>query len=209
MKPGIVDYGAGNLRSLANALRALGHEPVVVSSPEMAAGVTHLLLPGQGEFSDCVNRLEERGLADFLKDWIGKNRPYFGICVGYQILFEESEEAPGTRGLGIFEGKVRRFAPAEGLKIPHMGWNTAMARNANAGFWAGLGAEPYFYYVHSYFPVPENDAVIAARTTYGAENFAAAVEHASVLACQFHPEKSQDSGLRLIRNFLEHTVDHE
>lgn len=202
MKAGILDYGAGNLRSLANALRALDAEPLIVAQPELADGVTHLLLPGQGEFSDCVHRLEDRGLADLLRKWIAGGKPYFGICVGYQILFEESEEAPGVSGLGVFKGKVKRFTPADGLKIPHMGWNSVTPTTPDQGRWAGLGADPYFYYVHSYFPGPEDESIIAGRTTYGGETFAAAVETANVLACQFHPEKSQDAGLRLIGNFL-------
>ncbi|MES2997004.1 MAG: imidazole glycerol phosphate synthase subunit HisH [Verrucomicrobiota bacterium] len=202
MKAGILDYGAGNLRSLANALCACGHEPVIVSAPGEIAGVTHLLLPGQGEFSDCVGRLEERGLALLLKEWIANGRPYFGICVGYQILFDGSEEAPGAAGLGIFRGTVRRLIAGAGKKIPHMGWNGVSPVSPDAGCWAGLGSEPYFYYVHSYVPEPLDASVIAARTTYGDETFAAAIQSGSVLACQFHPEKSQDAGLRLISNFL-------
>ncbi len=203
MKIGIIDYGGGNLRSVANALRALGHEPLIIASPDHAGAATHLILPGQGAFGDCMERLEERGLAKLLKDWIHASRPYFGICVGYQILFEASEEAPGTPGLAILRGMVRRFTDEQGLKIPHMGWNSAIAQKLESQVWHHLGNEPFFYYVHSYFPAPLDQDVIVASTTYGSQTFAAAVESGNLFACQFHPEKSQEIGLQLIRNFIE------
>ncbi|RYD34464.1 MAG: imidazole glycerol phosphate synthase subunit HisH [Verrucomicrobiaceae bacterium] len=202
MKTGIIDYGGGNLRSVANALRALGQDPVIIASPEQVVDCTHLLLPGQGEFGDTMRRLDERGLTPFLKDWIGADRPYFGICVGYQILFDGSEEAPETAGLGILPGMVRRFQDEPELKIPHMGWNSANATRGDTRVWQGLGEEPYFYYIHSYFPEPADKGTIVAETTYGSQQFAGAVERGNLFACQFHPEKSQDTGLRLMRNFL-------
>ncbi len=203
MKTGIIDYGGGNLRSVANALRALGQDPVIIASPDQVGDVTHLLLPGQGEFGDTMARLEARGLASFLKHWMAADRPYFGICVGYQILFDSSEEAPGVAGLGVVSGKVRRFQSEDGLKIPHMGWNSAMAVRGETEVWYGLGVDPYFYYIHSYFPEPTCQDDVVAQTTYGAQTFAGAVERGRLFACQFHPEKSQDAGLRLIRNFLD------
>ena len=202
MKVGIIDYGGGNLRSVANALRSVGQDPVIVASPGQVGDVTHLLLPGQGEFGDTMRRLDERGLTSFLRDWIAADRPYFGICVGYQILFESSEEAPETSGLGILPGVVRRFQEEPGLKVPHMGWNSATSTRGDANVWQGLGADPYFYYIHSYFPVPAGDQPVVAETTYGTQTFAGAVELGNLFACQFHPEKSQETGLRLIRNFL-------
>jgi imidazole glycerol phosphate synthase glutamine amidotransferase subunit len=202
VKVALIDYGAGNLRSVANALRELGVEPVIAAAPQDLSGATHLILPGVGSFGDCMAQLEKRGLVPAIREWVAAGKPYLCICLGYQILFENSEETPGVRGLGVVPGTVRRFKEASGLKIPHMGWNSVAPRNPDAGNWAGLGAEPYFYYVHSYFPAPENDDVIAARTTYGEDTFAAAIEMPNLLACQFHPEKSQDAGLRLIRNFL-------
>ena len=202
MKTGIIDYGGGNLRSVANALRSLGQDPVIIASPEQIGDVTHLLLPGQGEFGDTMQRLEERGLASFLRDWIAEDRPYFGICVGYQILFENSEEAPETAGLGILPGTVRRFHDEPGLKIPHMGWNSVIGSRGDTRVWRGLGEDPYFYYIHSYFPEPASPDDVVARTTYGNQTFAGAVERGNLFACQFHPEKSQETGLRLIRNFL-------
>lgn len=202
MKTGIIDYGGGNLRSVANALRSLGEDPVIIASPEQVGDATHLLLPGQGEFGDTMQRLDERGLTPFLKNWIAADRPYFGICVGYQIMFDSSEEAPGTSGLGILPGTVRRFRDEPGLKIPHMGWNSARATRGPTRVWQGLGDDPYFYYIHSYFPEPAAPESIVAETTYGTQTFAGAVEQGNLFACQFHPEKSQEAGLRLIRNFL-------
>ena len=202
MKVGIIDYGGGNLRSVANALRELGEEPLIIACPADVADVTHLILPGQGAFGDTMERLEARGLGSFLKHWIAADRPYFGICVGYQILFDASEEAPGVAGLGIVPGIVRRFTDEPGLKIPHMGWNSAVSKRGETPVWKALGQEPYFYFVHSYFPAPLDPAVVVAETTYGTQTFAAAVEKGTMFACQFHPEKSQDAGIRLIRNFL-------
>ncbi|MES2659333.1 MAG: imidazole glycerol phosphate synthase subunit HisH [Verrucomicrobiota bacterium] len=202
MKTGIIDYGGGNLRSVANALRSLGEDPVIIASPDDVGDTTHLLLPGQGEFGDTMQRLDERGLTPFLKNWIAGDRPYFGICVGYQILFDGSEEAPETSGLGILPGTVRRFRDEPGLKIPHMGWNSASATRGDTRVWQGLGDDPYFYYIHSFYPEPAAPDVVVAKTTYGTQTFAGAVEQGNLFACQFHPEKSQEAGLRLIRNFL-------
>ncbi len=202
MKVALIDYGAGNLRSVANALRELGVEPVIAASPDLLAGATHLVLPGVGSFGDCMAQLEDRGLIGAIREWVSAGKPYLGICLGYQILFDSSEESPGVAGLGIIPGVVRRFKEVAGLKIPHMGWNSVVPRRPDSKNWEGLGTEPYFYYVHSYFPVPENPEVIAAETCYGEDCFAAAVEQPNLLACQFHPEKSQDTGIRLIRNFL-------
>jgi imidazole glycerol phosphate synthase glutamine amidotransferase subunit len=199
----LIDYGAGNLRSVANALNELGITPRIVADASGLEGTTHLVLPGVGSFGDCMARLEERGLVGALRERIGSGMPYLGICLGYQILFEESEETPGIAGLGIFPGKVKRFEEQPGLKIPHMGWNSVVPTTPESGCWKGLGPEPYFYYVHSYFPVPADPSIIAATTTYGADAFAGAVQSGAIFACQFHPEKSQNAGIRLLRNFFE------
>ncbi|MCW1926423.1 imidazole glycerol phosphate synthase subunit HisH [Luteolibacter arcticus] len=201
MKVGIIDYGAGNLRSVANAVQALDIEPILVSSAEEMEGLTHLILPGVGSFGDCMAELEKRGLIGPIRDWVASNRPYFGICLGYQILFEESVEAPGVPGLGVFRGKVVRFTE-DGRKIPHMGWNAAEPVSLADPMWEGLGGQPYFYFVHSYFPVPEDENIIAMTTEYG-ETFASAIRSRAVVATQFHPEKSQQAGLKLLGNFLE------
>lgn len=202
MKVALIDYGAGNLRSVANALRELGVEPVIAASPDLLTDATHLVLPGVGSFGDCMEQLARRDLLDAIRDWVKAGKPYFGICLGYQILFDSSEETPGVSGLGLIPGTVKRFKEQPGLKIPHMGWNSVVPAKPDSAIWAGLGAEPYFYYVHSYFPVPADESVIAARTCYGEDEFAAAVELPNLFACQFHPEKSQTAGIRLIRNFL-------
>jgi len=202
VKIGLVDYGGGNLRSVHNAIHALGHDPAVISEPDGFADVTHLILPGQGEFGDVMARLNGRSLAVPLREWIAAGKPYFGICVGYQILFDGSDEAPGVGGLGIVQGRCVRFAEKPGRKIPQMGWNGAKPSNPDSPFWKGLGVDPYFYFVHSYYPVPEDTTWVVSETDYDGQTFAATVEKGSVLACQFHPEKSQDAGLALIANFL-------
>jgi len=202
VKVALIDYGAGNLRSVANALVALGIEPHVVAAAPDLADATHLVLPGVGSFGDCMAQLASRGLIDPIRRWVRAGNPYLGICLGYQILLDSSEESPGVAGLGLVPGTVRRFAESPALKIPHIGWNSTVPRQPDTGNWHGLGGEPYFYFVHSYFPVPTDAAIVAARTSYGDDVFAAAIELPNLLACQFHPEKSQDAGLQLIRNFL-------
>lgn len=198
----LIDYGAGNLRSVANALQALGTNPEIVSSPDALSVADRVILPGVGSFGDCMAELAKRDLIEPLREWLAAGRPYLGICLGYQILFESSEETPGVAGLGAVGGKVMRFKSIPGIKIPHMGWNAVTPARPEAGHWRGLGANPYFYYVHSYFPVPDDSSLIAATTDHGGQCFAAAIERPNLLACQFHPEKSQDAGLNLIRNFL-------
>ena len=200
MNVGIIDYGAGNLRSVANAVQALGIEPRLVSSAEEMDGLTHLILPGVGSVGDCMAELDRRGLTGPIREWVASGRPYFGICLGYQILFDESVETPGVSGLGVFRGKVVRFTE-DGRKIPHMGWNAANPVNLADPLWLHLGSDPYFYFVHSYFPVPENGSIVAMTTEYG-ETFASAIRSGAVTATQFHPEKSQQAGLQLLANFL-------
>ena len=202
MKVSLIDYGAGNLRSVANALSALGVEPHIAGAAADLSDTTHLVLPGVGSFGDCMGQLASRDLLDPIRRWVRAGKPYLGICLGYQILLDSSEESPGVAGLGLVPGSVRRFKQLPGLKIPHIGWNSAAPRHVDTGNWQGLGDEPYFYFVHSFFPVPDDASVIAAQTTYGEDVFAAAIELPNLLACQFHPEKSQQAGLRLIRNFL-------
>lgn len=202
MKIALIDYGAGNLHSVDNCLRSLDLDPVLVSKPGQLDGATHLILPGVGSFGDCMEQLASRSLIEPIREWVKAGNPYFGICLGYQILFDSSEESPGVEGLGLISGKVRRFTEEPGLKIPHMGWNAANVVKPGLGMWQGMGDEPYFYFVHSYFPEPADQGVVAARTQYGSDDFAAAVEQGAVVACQFHPEKSQAAGVRLISNFL-------
>ena len=197
---GIVDYGAGNLRSVVNAFTAIGANAGLINSPEQLEGLTHLVLPGQGEFGDCATKLRQSGLFDCLLSWIQEDRPFLGICVGYQLLFEGSDESPEIPGLGVFQGRVRHFGD-HGLKVPHMGWNSIQPTQPDANIWQGLEPSPYFYYVHSFFPKVADPSILAASSHYG-ETFHCAVTRGNLLATQFHPEKSQDAGLQLLKNFL-------
>ena len=200
MQVGIVDYGGGNLRSLRRAVESLGHEVQLVASAADLAGVTHLLYPGQGAYGDCLRKLEERGLKDSILDWIASDRPFFGICVGYQLLFSGSEEAPGQNGFNVIDGQIVKFQ-SDTLKIPHMGWNALKLSDSAHAVWEGLPEDPYFYFVHSYYSVEVDPTVVAGVCEYG-EPFTACVIKGNLLATQFHPEKSQDNGLKLIENFL-------
>lgn len=200
---GVVDYGSGNLRSACKAFEACGADVVRVKSPAQLADVAALVVPGQGAFHDCAHNLRASGLWDPIKEWIAADRPFFGICVGYQLLFESSEESPGVAGLGVCAGIVRRF-PVGPLKVPHMGWNTLSTRPGDP-LYAGLGESPSFYFVHSYYPDPADESLISARCEYGAP-FAASVGRGNLHATQFHPEKSQQNGLALVRNFLASTL---
>lgn len=201
MTPGIIDYGGGNLQSVRNALHHLGHSPVLIDSPESLAQCDAVLFPGQGAFGDTMTALESRGLTGPLREWILADRPFFGICIGYQALFDASDENPGVEGLGIFRGRVVRFPSKPGLKVPHMGWNSVRLTDPADPLWDGLQADPFFYYVHSFFPAPKDPALVAGVTDYAGE-FAGAIRRGRLIATQFHPEKSQENGLRLIANFL-------
>jgi imidazole glycerol phosphate synthase glutamine amidotransferase subunit len=198
---GIVDYGIGNLRSVQKALQHVGGEAVFVRTPQEIARVDGLVLPGVGNFGDCVRCLAKSGMWDDVLAWANSERPFFGICVGYQMLFESSEEAPGEKGLGVFAGGVRRFSEKHGLKIPQIGWNTVTVRQPDAPLLAGISDGDYVYFVHSYYAAPQDASLIALETTYG-ETFAAAVARGNLLATQFHPEKSQRAGLRMLKNFV-------
>ncbi len=198
---GVLDYGAGNLRSVLNALSTAGYPATLITKPQDFDELDVLVFPGQGAFGDSVRQLKEAALWEPLKAWLAAKRPYLGICLGYQLLFENSEENPGVEGLSVFRGKVGRFQSQPGLKIPHMGWNTARFTDAAHPAWAGLGEEAVFYFVHSYFPQPEDDQPVACRTEY-AEDFASGITSENLIAVQFHPEKSQTVGLNLLRNAL-------
>jgi len=200
MKVGIIDYGRGNLRSVENAFLAIGADAVLITQPEELADITHLVVPGQGEFGDCAANLKKQGMFEPIRQWVAEDKPYLGICVGYQLIFETGEESPGAEGLGLIKGTVKRF-PDVGLKIPHMGWNSVKLTDPDHPIWAGLPEEPFFYFVHSYYPEPENENHVAAICDY-ALPFAAAVTRNNLIATQFHPEKSQHNGLQLLRNFI-------
>ncbi len=194
----LIDYGSGNIRSVTNALMRERADVELVSDPARLADAEAIVLPGVGAFGDCVRGLESRGLWEPLAAWLAADKPFLGICVGYQMLFDESEESPGVRGFGFFPGKVKRFT-TPGLKVPQIGWNQLDL--APHPLWRGLPANPHVYFVHSYFPEPTDDSIVTSRSTYG-ETFAASAASGRVAAVQFHPEKSQDVGLGILRNFI-------
>lgn len=195
----IIDYGMGNLHSVANALQHTGATTRLVTTPEEILTAEKLILPGVGAFRDAMAHLQEQGMVQPIRDYAASGRPLLGVCLGMQLLFETSEEAPGTPGLGIFPGTVLRFPADSGLKVPHMGWNT-LDVNPASRILANLGAEPYVYFVHSYYVQPKDPAITAATTSYGL-NFTSAVEKDNIAGVQFHPEKSQETGQQILRNF--------
>lgn len=195
---GVVDYGSGNLRSVSKALEAAGARTRLISNPVELEGVDAVVVPGVGAFGDCASNLRATGLWEPLKEWIGAGRPYLGICLGYQLLFESSEESPGVAGLGMVPGRVVRFSGG-GLKVPHMGWN--MLTGLRGPLYQGLPGEIPVYFVHSSYPVPEEASLVSATCEYGTR-FAAGISRGALHATQFHPEKSQAAGLAILRNFL-------
>ena len=199
-KIAIVDYGMGNLHSAAKALEKIGAAVTVTRDPEAVRRADSVILPGVGAFGDCMRNLRERTLAPVLYEVIEAGKPFLGICVGLQMLFDGSEEDPEVPGLGIFPGVVRKII-APGQKIPHMGWNNLELRSASPLF-KGLAAESYVYFVHSYHAVPTDPSIITAVTDYGGA-VTASVGKGMVQAVQFHPEKSSSVGLRILENFKE------
>jgi imidazole glycerol-phosphate synthase subunit HisH len=199
-KIGLVDYGSGNLRSVAKALEAVGADPHQIVSGPIPDGFDALVLPGVGSFGDSVRQLQERELFHPIKDWVASQKKFLGICLGYQLLFENSEESPGVEGLGLFKGTVQRFK-TEHLKVPQIGWNRLTWTAEASRRFPDLPNDPFVYFVHSYYPVPQDRSLIAATAEYG-EQFAAAVVADNLLATQFHPEKSQENGLAILRQFV-------
>lgn len=199
MKLGILDYGGGNLRSVINAFAAIGHEASLITTPEDFNKLDLLVFPGQGAFGDSVRQLQESKLWEPLKQWLRDEKPYLGICLGYQLLFESSEENPGVEGLCQFKGTVPRFVAQPDLKIPHMGWNTARFTDPAHPLWQGMGTEETFYFVHSYYPQPEDPKLAACVTDYAGE-FVSGIVTDHLVAVQYHPEKSQQAGLKLLKN---------
>ena len=195
----IVDYGVGNLFSVQKALLAAGAEAEITSDESVIRQAEKIVLPGVGAFGDCMKELNRSGLIPVLKERIEVGVPLLGICVGLQILFEDSEESPGVPGLGIFKGHVRKIE-APGLKVPHMGWN-ALAREQGTDLYDELPAGSYVYFVHSYHAQPEDRSLVTAVTNYGSE-LTASVRQGNVEATQFHPEKSGKIGLKILRNFV-------
>jgi glutamine amidotransferase len=198
----LLDYGSGNIRSVEKALRKVGAEVHRTTDPAGMRDTRGVVLPGVGAFDDCVNAMQRQELLGAVRDWIADGRPFLGICVGYQALFERSEEFNScAAGLGVFSGRVVRFREQPGLKIPQIGWNQVEVIQPDCPLFRGIESGSYFYFVHSFYPQPADAAVVATRTEYG-DSFASAAWRENVFATQFHPEKSQANGLRVLQNFV-------
>ena len=197
----IIDYDAGNLKSVEKALIHLGYECIITRDAKEILEADRVILPGVGAFGDAMAKLRKYGLVDIIKQVVEKNTPFMGICLGLQLMFEKSDEAPGVEGLGILPGKIVAIPPKEGYKIPHMGWNS-ISINKKSRLFKDIPEQSYVYFVHSYYLEAENEADVAATTDYVA-NIHASVERGNIFACQFHPEKSGDVGLKILKNFCE------
>lgn len=195
----IIDYGAGNLRSVEKALEFLGFEAEITSDSKKILKADKVILPGVGAFGDCMKSINDKGLSGCIHKVIESGTPFLGICLGLQLLFESSEESPEAKGLGIFKGEIKRIPRTDGLKIPHMGWNS-IDYNPDCPIFKDLGSEPYVYFVHSFYMEPEDKSIISATTEYG-HTLPIALHKDNVYATQFHPEKSGNLGLKILKNF--------
>lgn len=196
----IIDYDAGNIRSVEKALQFLGAETCVTRDEKEILAADHVILPGVGAFGDAMNKLRNYGLEGVIHQVVAQKTPFLGICLGLQLLFEASEEAEGVKGLGILPGRIVRIPEAPGLKIPHIGWNSLQFPSAGRLF-EGIAKETYVYFVHSYYLQAEEPEIVKATTEYGV-TIHASVEKGNVFACQFHPEKSSDVGMQILKNFI-------
>lgn len=195
----VVDYDAGNVKSVEKAIEKLGAKHILTSDPAEIAKADAVILPGVGNFGDCVSKLQERGLDIALKEYAASGKPFLGICVGLQLLFDESEESPGVKGLSILPGKIKKFPASADLKVPQIGWNDIV--ESKGRLLEGIPAETYFYFVHSFYLECEDPSIVTSRTVYGV-TYDSSVEKGNVFATQFHPEKSSDAGLKVLTNFL-------
>lgn len=195
----IIDYGMGNLRSVQKGFEKVGIKAEITREVEKIRKAWGVVLPGVGAFGKCMENLTKYGLVEVIKEVVEEDRPFLGICLGLQLLFEESEEFGPVKGLGILRGKVVRFSESLGLKIPQMGWNT-IEKVKDSSLMEGLSSGDFVYFVHSYYAVPASSEHIATKTTYGVE-FASSVQRGNLFACQFHPEKSGKVGLKILENF--------
>ncbi|MFQ5916252.1 MAG: imidazole glycerol phosphate synthase subunit HisH [Candidatus Binatia bacterium] len=195
----IVDYGMGNLRSVQKGLECVGYRAEVTREPQRIASAQGVILPGVGAFHACMKNLKRFGLVEPVQEVVQKKRPFLGICLGFQLLFTQSEEFGLQRGLDLFPGRVVGFRPQDGLKVPHMGWNR-IEKKKESPFLEGISDGDYVYFVHSYYVDPEENSLVATTTPYGA-TFASSIATDYLFACQFHPEKSQEIGLRILSNF--------
>ena len=201
----IIDYGAGNLQSVKKAFDFIGAESVITNDPKVILSADKILLPGVGSFGDAMDSMHKNGLVETVKECALSGKPFLGICLGLQLLFEESEESPGVNGLGIFKGKIKKFSSDMGLKIPHIGWNSLEIKQKDTIF-KDIPENAYVYFVHSYYLHAEDENDIATVTNYGID-FHSAVGKNNIFATQFHPEKSGDVGLQILRNFASMGVE--
>lgn len=197
----IIDYDAGNIKSVEKAMTLLGQEAAVTRNKDTILSADKVILPGVGSFGDAMGKIRQYGLEPVIRQVAESGTPFLGICLGLQLLFEQSDESPGVPGLGILKGKILRIPEAEGLKIPHMGWNS-LAFPVKGRLFSGLPEEPYVYFVHSYYLEAADEQIVTAVAEYGTR-IHASVEQGNVFACQFHPEKSSDAGLHILKNFVE------
>lgn len=197
----IIDYGAGNLQSVKKALDYIGKPSEITYDKKKISVASHIILPGVGSFGDAMDSLRKRELEDVIKDAVNGTRPFLGICLGLQLLFGESEESPGAKGLGIFDGKIVKIPNENGLKVPHIGWNSISLKQKD-GIFKNIPDESYFYFVHSYYLKDAEPSCVAATTHYGVE-IECAVQRGLAAATQFHPEKSGEIGLQILKNFTE------
>ena len=195
----IIDYDAGNLKSVEKALAYLNQDVIVSRNPEEILNADKVILPGVGSFGDAMNNLHKFGLVDTIKKAAESDKPFLGICLGLQLLFDSSEETPGVEGLSVLPGKILKIPAKDGIKIPHMGWNS-LDINPSSKLFKGIPDKSYVYFVHSYYLEAEDENIVAATTDYSA-HIHAAVEKGNIFACQFHPEKSSDIGLKILENF--------
>lgn len=195
----IIDYGAGNLRSVEKAFQLFGEEVQVTGERDILLKADKIVLPGVGAFGDAMEHLRGLQLDQVIKEAVELGKPFLGICLGLQLLFEESEESPGVEGLGILKGKIKRIPDTAGYKVPHVGWNS-LALSGEGKLFQGLSQEAYVYFVHSYYLEAEEASIVKAVTEYGV-TIHASVEKDNVFACQFHPEKSGEIGLKILQNF--------
>lgn len=196
----IIDYDAGNLRSVEKAFTRLGENAVITREDTTILKADAVVLPGVGSFGDAMGNLHRYGLVDVIRQVVEKGTPFLGICLGLQLLFESSEESPGVEGLGLCKGNILRIPDCEGLKIPHMGWNSLHFDHPGRLF-EGIAEGAYVYFVHSYYLKAEDEAIVRASAEYST-CIHASVEQGNVFACQFHPEKSSDTGLAILKNFV-------
>ena len=202
----IIDYGMGNLRSVQKALERTGVQAIVTRDIAQIQSAHGVVLPGVGAFSACMENLNKFDLIEPIREIVHSQRPFLGICLGFQLLFSESEEFGRQQGLDLFPGKVKGFRPGENLKIPHMGWNR-LEKKLDSPFLEGIASGAYVYFVHSFYVVPENPSIIATCTEYG-DAFVSSIATDTLFACQFHPEKSQELGLRILANFGRFAESH-